>query len=246
MAVPTTVAVLQHVACEPPGTYTPHLAKRGALVTYQLDQDGASGLAGLHPEDLVAVVAMGGPMGVYETDRHPWLVDELSFIARTVDAGVPFLGVCLGAQLLAGALGADVFPGPVPEVGVDRVTVAPGAAADPVFAGLPPSFEVLQWHGDTFDLPEGATLLAGSARYPHQAFAVGSAYGLQFHAEASWALAGEWLGLDAYRRSLEAVLGPEGPATVAADLQAADQAMEALAVQLVEAWLTTFVDPRLA
>jgi GMP synthase-like glutamine amidotransferase len=116
-----------------------------------------------------AIVAMGGPMSV--NDPFDWLATEKLVVAEAVRAGAPFFGACLGAQLLAASLGAAVYPGPAPEVGLLPVTLGDAALADPVFAGLPRQPLTLQWHGETFDLPDGAVALASSPAYPNQAFA---------------------------------------------------------------------------
>ena len=122
---------------------------------------------------------------------------------------MPFWGVCLGVQLLAASLGARVCPGPTPEVGLLPAEVTEEALGDPVFGGVPRTLLTLQWHGDTFDLPEGAVLLARSPAYPNQAFRFGpSAYGVQFHLEVSAELAREWAEIPAYAEALERVLGP--------------------------------------
>jgi GMP synthase (glutamine-hydrolysing) len=116
-------------------------------------------------------------------------------------------GICLGAQLLAASLGAEVHRGPRAELGLLPVELTPAAAGDPVFGDLQRSFTTLQWHSDTFELPDGATLLASSHAYPHQAFARGRAYGLQFHLEVPSELASQWAEVPAYSQSLEAILG---------------------------------------
>jgi GMP synthase (glutamine-hydrolysing) len=154
------------------------------------------------------MIVMGGPMGAYEDADHPWLADEKRLLREAVEADVPVWGVCLGAQLLAAALGARVYRGERPEVGLLPVELAPSAADDPVFGDAPSSFPTLQWHGDTFDLPAGATLLASSPAYPNQAFRVGRSYGLQFHLEVTLGLATEWGEVPAYAQSLESTLGP--------------------------------------
>lgn len=128
------------------------------------------------------LIMMGGPMGVYEQDQYPWIRCQQQRLASRLELDRPTLGVCFGAQLLASALGARVFPGPTKEVGFHPLTISSSPAAAPLrhLEGLP----VLHWHGDTFDLPEGAELLASSERYAHQAFCVGTnILGLQFHAE---------------------------------------------------------------
>jgi GMP synthase (glutamine-hydrolysing) len=138
---------------------------------------------GFSAHDLIApdlVVMMGGPMGVYEQEAHPWIRCQLRRLAKRLEAGRPTLGVCFGAQMMAAALGAEVYPGEIKEIGFHPVTVH--AADTPLrhLADVP----VLHWHGDTFALPEGTELIASSAHYPHQAFRRGSnLLALQFHAE---------------------------------------------------------------
>jgi len=185
-----------------------------------------------------AIVAMGGPMGALDDDEHPWLTDEKRLIADAVRSGRPFWGVCLGVQLLAASLGARVYPGPAPEVGVLPVLLTDEALADPVFAGTPRELLSLQWHGDTFDLPDGATLLAGSPAYPNQAFRVGAdAYGVQFHLEVSPALAREWADVPAYAESLERVLGKGALDRLIAELEARADGLLSHGRRLFERWL---------
>ncbi|WP_156678591.1 glutamine amidotransferase [Sphingomonas profundi] len=135
--------------------------------------------------DLIApdlVVMMGGPMGVYETAAHPWIVHEVERLAERLAADRPTLGVCLGAQMIAAALGARVYPGPVKEVGFAPVLLNDAGAGSPLrhIAGVP----VLHWHGDTFDLPDGTELLASTPAYRHQAFRRGDTLlALQCHPE---------------------------------------------------------------
>ena len=201
----TTLLVLQHIACEPPAAFEDELRSRG-LDLLRAELDEGDPLPDWREFD--ATIVMGGPMGAYEEDTHPWLAGEKRALRDAAEAGHPIWGVCLGAQLLAGALGARVYPGPEAEVGVLDVHLTPEAASDPVFGESPASFAALQWHGDTFDLPDGATLLASSPAYPHQAFRYERAYGLQFHLEVSRELAAEWGEVPAYAQSLEAIRGP--------------------------------------
>jgi GMP synthase-like glutamine amidotransferase len=201
----SSLLVLQHIACEPPAAFEDELRSRGYDVT-RVELDEGDELPDWR--DFPAIVVMGGPMGAYEEEEHPWLVDEKRLLREAVEADVPVWGVCLGAQLLASALGSRVYRGDEPEVGMLPVQLTDAAAEDPVFNGAPRSFPTLQWHGDTFDLPEGATLLASSPAYPHQAFRVGRSYALQFHLEVSLDLAREWGDVPAYAESLESTLGP--------------------------------------
>ncbi|WP_028936375.1 type 1 glutamine amidotransferase [Pseudonocardia spinosispora] len=235
-----SVLVLQHIACEPPALFEDVLRARGVELT-RVEVDEGEPIPELR--DFAAVIAMGGPMGAYEDERLPWLVAEKAAIRRAVEAGVPFWGVCLGAQLLAAALGARVYRGAEPEVGVSPVRITAAGASDPVFGGLPPEFPSLQWHGDTFDLPAGAVLLAESDAYPHQAFVVGRAYGLQFHLEVTPGLAAQWAAVPEYAASLEAVKGPGAAEDLLEAITRSAGETAALAMPLFERWLDEVVAP---
>ncbi len=201
--------VLQHIGCEPPGAYEDELLGRDlSLRRVRLDEGEEL------PDwrECRGIVAMGGPMGVYEEAIHPWLAAEKRLIAEAVRAGMPYWGVCLGAQLLAASLGARVAPGPLPEVGVLAVELTEEAASDPVFRGLPAKFQAFHWHGDTYGLPPGAVQLARSQQYEQQAFVFQNAYALQFHLEVTAGLVAEWGGVPAYVESLERLQGLPGTA----------------------------------
>jgi GMP synthase-like glutamine amidotransferase len=229
------VLVLQHIACEPPGVYEDVLNEYGAKI-HRIELDEGDSLPDWR--DFDAIVAMGGPMSAVDDDEHPWLVDEKRLIAEAVRSGRPFWGVCLGVQLLAASLGARVYAGPAPEVGLLPVTLTDEALADPVFAGMPREVLSLQWHGDTFDLPEGAARLAGSPAYPNQAFRFGTAaYGVQFHLEVSPGLAREWADVPAYAESLERVLGPGARDRLIAQLEASADGVLSDGRRLFERWL---------
>ncbi len=150
------------------------------------------------PEQLLeryqGLVVMGGPMGVYEAQEYPFLQQEQQLLAAAVGADRPVLGVCLGAQLMAAALGGSVSKGPMLEIGYGAVALTPEGENDAVVGGAGIShMPVLHWHQDTFELPAGAVHLARSGFYAHQAFRVGSrAYALQFHVEADEALLRDW------------------------------------------------------
>jgi GMP synthase (glutamine-hydrolysing) len=202
------VLVLQHIVCEPPAVYEEVMRARDwELVRVELDE----GETAPDWRTVDAIVAMGGPMGTYDEAEHPWLVDEKELIREAVGAGVPYFGACLGVQLLAASLGARVYPGAEPEVGVLPVQLTAEGRRDPVLAGLPAELLALQWHGDTFDLPPGAVRLASSPAYANQGFRVGeAAYGIQFHLEVDERLAAEWAQVPAYRRAADAMLGEGG------------------------------------
>ena len=207
--------VLQHVAIEGPGTLALYLEARG----WKLDTIALYEGVRL-PEDAreyQAIIVMGGPMGVYDEGEYPFLCDEDHFLRRAVAYGVPLLGICLGSQLLAKALGARVYRNPQKEIGWYTVDLTPAGAADPLFAGLAFPLPVFQWHGDAFDLPAGATLLASSALCPHQAFRYGDrVYGLLFHLELTPAIIHRWI--EAFQDELLSLRGVIDPERIVAEI----------------------------
>jgi GMP synthase (glutamine-hydrolysing) len=142
-------------------------------------------------DEIDGVVAMGGPMSVNDIEGYPALETERRWLAEAVQREVPVLGVCLGAQLLARALGAEVRPAARPEIGFATIQV--GDRHDPVVGALAPETTVFQWHGEVFDLPDGARPLASSAQTECQAFRYGQAWGVLFHPEADTELVESWL-----------------------------------------------------
>jgi GMP synthase-like glutamine amidotransferase len=204
------VLVLQHIACEPPGVYEDVLRERGAAL-HRVEVDAGEELPDWR--EFGAIVAMGGPMSANDDDAFPWLSDEKRLIGDAVRAGLPYWGVCLGVQLLAASLGARVYAGDEPEVGVLPVELTEEGRRDPVFSALPSSIPALQWHGDTFDLPDGAVRLAGSSAYPNQAFRFENAYGVQFHVEVSSTMAREWMDVPEYADALDRTIGTENMLT---------------------------------
>jgi GMP synthase (glutamine-hydrolysing) len=164
------------------------------------------------PAEISGAVLMGGPMGVGDGEAHPGLDAEREWLAAAVEAGRPILGVCLGAQLIAAALGAEIRPGQAPEIGFATVRIRD--PADPVLGGLAPDTTVLHWHGEGFDLPDGAELLAWSAQTPVQAFRAGNAWGVLFHAEADAALLESWLAVPEMAAEAREALGPDAAPTL--------------------------------
>lgn len=197
-----TLLAIQHVPWEGPHRI---LDACGGLHVHTVKPLAGQPL--LPHEEVAGAVVMGGPMNVDELDRFPALAAEREWLAEAVRRELPLLGVCLGAQLLARALGAEVRPGAAKEIGFAPVEVHD--PADPVLGGLAPRTEVLHWHGDVFDLPDGATSLASSALTEHQAFRVGNSWGVLFHAEADYALLEAWLAVPEMLEEALAAVGEE-------------------------------------
>ncbi len=173
------VLVVQHEPSEGPGTLADALSSCELRLVRTFADDPV-------PRELRedGLVVLGGGMGVYEADRYPHLRDELRLLAQAARAERPVLGICLGSQLLAAALGGAVGKAPRKESGWHELKLLPGARDDALFEGAPRSFTALHWHGDAFTLPSGAVPLAASSMTPLQAFRAGErAWGVQFHLE---------------------------------------------------------------
>lgn len=185
-----TALVLQHDATIHLGNLEPVLREHG----YELRIVDATteDLGAIDPTEADLLVVLGGEMGAYETDAYPFLLTERALVRARLDAERPTLGVCLGAQVMAGALGERVYKGDTTQIGFRTVEPTAAGAASPVrhFAGVP----VAQWHGDTFDLPERATRLATSSDYSNEAFAIDEwALAVQFHPEVTDEMHDQWL-----------------------------------------------------
>lgn len=183
-----TVYVLQHVACETLGTIAEALAAHGAMQTRHIRPFAGESIPA-RMDDAAGLIVMGGPMGVYETDQHPFLKQERSLIEQASASDTPVLGICLGSQLIAQTLGANVRKGQQKEIGWHPLTLTDAARADPLWKDVGPSFIGYHWHGDIFDVPPGAVSLASSALTPCQAFRHGAkTYGFLFHMEVTVAI----------------------------------------------------------
>jgi GMP synthase-like glutamine amidotransferase len=185
------VLIIKHVEIEGPGLIEDCL--RQEKTPYQI-LILEPGLPLPKLDNLSHIVILGGPMNVYEEDRYPFLKDEDLFIKESIQRGKFVLGICLGAQLIAKALGARVIKSPAREIGWYDVSLTRIGAVDPLFSHLPKTFSVFQWHEDTFEMPHGATLITTSSLVPYQAFRYGdNAYGLQFHLEVTGEMIREWM-----------------------------------------------------
>jgi GMP synthase (glutamine-hydrolysing) len=204
------ILVCQHVPFEILGTLNPLFKRVGFRIRYvnfgryphaRPALDGYRGL-----------VILGGPMSVDEVDAHPHLETEIGLVRDAIARQMPVLGICLGAQLIAHALGAEVRRGLTKEIGWYEVLPTEEGRRDPLFAHFDSVERIFQWHGDTFDIPVGAVRLAQSPGCENQAFRYGgNVYGLQFHLEVDEPLIERWLRVEAHRRELESLKGKIGP-----------------------------------
>jgi GMP synthase (glutamine-hydrolysing) len=199
-----SVLIIKHIDIEGPGLIEDCL--RQEKIPYQI--------LNLKPnihlpklDGFTHIVFLGGPMNVYEEDRYPFLRDEDLFIKEAIQRGKTILGICLGAQLIAKALGAKVFRAPMKEIGWYDVSLTDEGTKDPLFSSLPKKFSVFHWHEDTFEIPKSGKLIATSSSVPHQAFRYGEkVYGLQFHLEVTQDIIREWM--ETYEEEFE---GPHPP-----------------------------------
>jgi GMP synthase (glutamine-hydrolysing) len=203
------VMVIMHVDNEGPGLFGDLLRAAGAEVrTARLHRGDPLPAVG----EVDAAISLGGPMNVYEETEHPFLRDETRFLAEAAERGLPVLGICLGAQMIAKAAGAAVTKNAVQELGWGVVSLTEAGRADPLFFGLPEILPVFQWHGDTFAIPEGGALLATGTDCRNQALRHRNSWGLQFHLEADRALLASWFAGTLHEREIlrrHDGLGPE-------------------------------------
>ena len=219
-----TAVAIRHIAFEDVGALKPALDEAGYGLTYL--EGGVDDLAPAETADLLIV--LGAPIGVYEVEAYPFLVPELDLIRRRLAADRPTLGLCLGAQLMAQALGARVYPGLAKEIGWTRLSLVAEELRE--LKGV----AVLHWHGDTFDLPAGAKRLASTALTPNQAFSVGrNILALQFHAEAEARMFERWL----IGHACEIGLAGLSPITLRADARTCAAGLEAAGLALFRRWI---------
>jgi GMP synthase (glutamine-hydrolysing) len=224
-----TAVAIRHLAFEDLGTFEPVLRKAGFKVHYY--DVGIDELWTLEPVKTELVIVLGGPIGAYEDDKYPFLAEEIRILEQRLAADRPTLGICLGAQLIARALGARVYPGRAKEIGFKPVTLTPVGEQSALRAlGATP---MLHWHGDTFDLPPGAEHLASTEICPNQAFARGNALGLQFHPEGGGPGFERWL----IGHTLELATANVDVAALRADNERYAAPLAAAATDFLEAWL---------
>jgi GMP synthase-like glutamine amidotransferase len=210
--------VFQHIAIEHPGIFREFFAADG-IAWDAVELDAGEKIPPFDGYD--ALWVMGGPMDVWEEDQHPWIVTEQRAIREVVGRGLPFMGVCLGHQLLGAALGGKVGKAARAEVGILEVELTEAGRRDPLFDGIEPRFKALQWHGaEVAKAPPGAVVLAQSPLCAVQAMRIGRhAYGMQYHTELTPATVGEWSRVPAYASSLDRTLGPGALPRIDAEAQ---------------------------
>jgi GMP synthase-like glutamine amidotransferase len=224
---------------EPPGLFGRFLAEAGAALDVVMLHRGEA-IPSLAPYDFLLV--MGGAMDVWETDAHPWLVDEKAAIREwAVSRNRPFMGVCLGLQLLAEATGGEVGLARAAEVGFGKVELNALGLAHPMTRGLPSSFKMMQWHhAEVTKLPPGAEVLASSAVSPVQVMSIGrDIMATQFHGELTPALIDRWAHLPQYIEWLDAAMGPNAYARVKAQSRPQMPKIERLSRTMFENLIST-------
>lgn len=207
------VLVVRHVGHEGLGTMKRPI-ESGSVVEY-VDLFRGEALPS-RIDGFDGLVILGGPMGVYEEDKYPFIKAEVRLIEDALKKRVPTLGICLGSQLLAKAAGASVYRSGFKEIGWHDVILTEDSDDDSLFLGLPDKFRAFHWHGDTFDVPKGALMLASSELFPNQVIKVGpSAYGIQFHLEVTERMIREWIEVN--EEELAALSGKVDPKAIIAE-----------------------------
>jgi GMP synthase (glutamine-hydrolysing) len=238
------VLVFQHVPYEPLGTLDPLLKEAGFRIRYVN--------FGREPEQrpaldrYEALIILGGPMNSDQIDCYPNLITEVEIIREAVDRDMSILGICLGAQLLAKALGGTVSRNRIREIGWYDVEMTSAGLDDPVLSAFAPRQEVFQWHEDGITLPPDAELLASSAASPVQAFRYGDhAYGLQFHLEVSRPLIERWLTVPAHQEALAEEQGTIDAQRIRERTDSSIEPLEALSRETFSRWIDRFeIGPR--
>jgi GMP synthase (glutamine-hydrolysing) len=235
--------VFQHVPFEILGTLDPLLRSYGFRVRYVnfgRQPDARPRLNSYH-----GLVVLGGPMNVDQVDRHPHLSTEIELIREAIERQIPVLGICLGAQLIARALGAEVRANSQKEIGWYDVDLTDEGRSDPLLCHFAPREKLFQWHGDAFDLPRGAVHLAKSTGCDKQAFRVGDrVYGFQFHLEVDEPLIHRWLGVPIHAAELVRLKGVIDPEEIRRQTSECVGRLKQLSNDTFGEWVKLFGDVR--
>ena len=236
------ILVCQHVAYEPLGTLNPLIKDFGLRIRYinfGRKPDAKPGVEGYK-----ALILLGGPMNTDQADQFPHIHHEIKMVEEALKKDIPILGICLGAQIIAKTLGAEVKRNPEKEIGWYKIKTA-DSKDDPVFRHFHPEEWIFQWHGDTFQIPKGAVRLATSDSCSNQAFRYGNnIYGLQFHMEADEALIERWLEVPGHIRELEALQGKIDPENIRDMTPARIQRMKELSQLSFSEFLKIFTEEK--
>jgi GMP synthase-like glutamine amidotransferase len=218
------ITCFQHIDCEGPGTLLNTLQSKNIQVEILKTYKGDA-----VPDSLGdGLVVLGGPMGVYEEKKYPWMTAELNAIRASLEHGRPVLGICLGSQMIAHAAGAQVYRGAIPEVGWYPIQLTPEGRLNSLLQGIPQEFNAFHWHGDTFTLPPNAVRLAGSHYYPHQIYRIGqNAFGFQCHLEVTEEMVKSWSSF--YAKEFTPQGGPIRPERVENQMAENIKQLEAIA-----------------
>lgn len=237
------ILVFQHVPHEPLGTLNPLLRDHGIRIRYVnfgRSVEARPNLDGYH-----GLVVLGGPMNVDQVADHPHLTTEVELIQQAIERDMPVLGICLGAQLTARALGASVRANPEKEIGWVDVELTEAGRGDDVLGVFQERERIFQWHGDTFEIPAGAVHLAKSAACANQAFRFGSrVYGLQFHLEVDHALIERWLRVPVHQEELRELGGRVDPQAIREETTRVMARAKLLADEVFRAWIGLFAETR--
>lgn len=228
-----TVLAVRHLGFEHLGVWDAALADFGFEIFYcDPTQDDLDAADAIEPDLLVI---LGAPIGAYDDDLYPFLTAEVRLIERRLAARQPLLGICLGAQLIARALGARVAPMAEKEIGFSPLQLTEAGVTSPL--GHIEDWPVLHWHGDQFDMPEGSTLLASTEKCPHQAFAIGShVLGLQCHLEADAREIESWL----VGHCAELIASGRDPRAIRADAAQYGPGLETRAARVLRSWIAAW------
>ncbi|MFQ5964168.1 MAG: type 1 glutamine amidotransferase [Candidatus Scalinduaceae bacterium] len=208
------VIIIKHIDIEGPGTIAEFLDDNNIPYSV-IDIFNGEGLPD-SLSDTSAIITLGGPMNVYEEDKYPFLKQEDEFLKEAIEKDIPTLGFCLGSQLIAKAGGAEVKKAPEKEIGWFQISLSSDCTNDSLFRDFPKEIVVFQWHGDTFEIPDGALRLAKSAICPNQAFRIGNnVYGLQFHVEVTEEMIKQWI--DSYKDEIDSLKGLVNPDQIISD-----------------------------